>query len=263
MPSKLDVDRLEYVILAGWAGLTRIPGVASFSHYGRTPENINAELEAADQRCRERGLVDRGDRVNDAVWDLMGAYAHSSVEYDLRFSHTKGTELRACVTVAGQVAVRTTIDGDRFTLERVRPDEALPALMSLLPEHRPHKMRALGVDLAELRKARADLERRGETDERALDQLLRSRGVNIADYRQMTRLLDGKKLGGGEVGVTIWNRQRKEFRGEQTLRIIDLEQGRVAVYNSGGQRMVAGCDAGTVKRVLGGLAAETQRAAAF
>ncbi|GGI68588.1 hypothetical protein GCM10011581_01920 [Saccharopolyspora subtropica] len=258
---KLDVDRLEYVILAGWAGITRVPTVAAYANYGTAVQDLDQELEAADQRCRQRGLVDPGDRVNDLVWDLMGVYTAGTIEFDLRFSREKGTELRACVTQSGKSATRTVVNGDRIILEKVRPGDAIPALVSLLPEHKPLKMQPLQVDLVELRRARAELEKRGETDENALEQALRSRGVNVADYRRATRLLDGTKLGVGEVGVTVWGPgpSRKEQRGEQTMRIIDLEQGRVAVYNTRGQRIVAGCDMGTFRRILGDIATDAQR----
>lgn len=260
---KLDVDRLEYMILAGWAGISRVPTVASYANYGTPVQDLNEELEAADARCRQRGLVGRDNSVNDVVWDLMGVYPVGSLEFDLRFSRQKGTELRACVTQSAKSATRTVVNGDRIILEKVRPSDAIPALASLLPEHPPLKMQPLQIDLAELRAARAQVARNADTDERALEDALRSRGVNIAEYRKATRMLDGPKLGVGEIGVTVWSPTRKEIRGEQTLRIIDLEQGRVAVYNSRSQRMVAGCDMGTYRRVLGDIATAAQREVAW
>lgn len=260
MPSKLDVDRLEFVVLAEKAQLTRVPMVTSFSHYGTTVQDIPREFEAADERCRQRGLINHSGKVSDDVWDLLGLYPNTAVEYDLRFSAKKGTELRGAVSQSGQYAVRTVIDGDRIILERVRAADMIPSLAALLPEHKPAKMQPLGIDLAEMRTVIKEAERRGDSDQRAIEQGLRSRGVDIAEYRKMTKLLDGPKLGAGEIGVTVWGSRRKELRGDQTLRVIDLESGRVSVYNSGGQRMVAGCDIGTFKRVLGGIASQAQRA---
>ena len=64
-----------------------------------------------------------------------------------------------------------------------------------------------------------------------------------------------------DAGVTVWAQGRKEFRADQTMKLLDLPSGRVAIYNSSGQRMLAGADVGTFKRILGGLASQTQRSA--
>jgi hypothetical protein len=259
VPSKLDVDRLEFVVLAEKAEITRVPLVASFSHYGTAVRDIPREFEAADERCRRRGLIDQRGKVNDDVWEMLGIYSHTSLEYDLRFSSKKGTELRAAVSQSGEVAVRTVIDGDRIVLDRMRATDMIPSLHALLPEHKPAKVQPLSVDLAGIRAAMQEAERRGETDQRSIEHGLRTRGIEIGEYRKMTQLLDGPKLGAGEVGVTVWGRHRKELRGDQTLRVVDLESGRVSLYNSAGRRMLAGCDIGTFKRVLGGIASQTQR----
>ncbi|MDA3648238.1 ESX secretion-associated protein EspG [Saccharopolyspora indica] len=258
---KLDVDRLEYAILAERAGLTRIPMVAAYSHYGTQVQDIPREFNAAEQRVRERGLVNPSG-VNDRVMELLGIYAHASVEYDLRFSSQKGSELRAAVTKASKTAVRTVVSGDRIILEPVHPNDLIPALISALPEHQPAKIRPpLSIDLQDVRAAMAEASRQGD-DPRAIEQALRARGVNPANFRKMTQLLEGPRLGLGEAGVTIWDDRGKEHRGDQTIRIIDLQQGRTAVYNSGNQRMFAGADLSTFTRVLGELATHTRRKAA-
>ncbi|MCA1193300.1 ESX secretion-associated protein EspG [Saccharopolyspora sp. 6V] len=259
MASKLDVDRLEFVVLVSRAGLKRMPPVLQYSHYGTPVQDINAELDAADARCRQRGLIDRANQVSDEVWDLIGVYGSSAVEFDLRFSAQKGTELRAAVSQSGRVAVRSVMHGDRYVLERVRPEDSVPALVSVLPDHPPVKMKPVNVDLRELRAVMADVEKKGITDPRAVEQGLRGRGVDVAHFRKATELLDGTKLGAGQIGVTVWNAQRKEFRGDHTVQVIDVEGGRVSVYNSGNQRMVAGADVGTFRRVLGDLTGAAQR----
>ncbi|GAB3283100.1 hypothetical protein GCM10027563_13670 [Parasphingorhabdus pacifica] len=86
MVSKIDVDRLEFIILAERANLTRVPMVASFSHYGTRVQDIGREYDAAEQRCRERGLLGPRRELNENVQEMLAAYAHTSVEYDLRFS---------------------------------------------------------------------------------------------------------------------------------------------------------------------------------
>ncbi|MCI2424248.1 ESX secretion-associated protein EspG [Saccharopolyspora sp. K220] len=261
--AKLDVDRLEFAILAERAGLSRIPMIASYSNYGTTIEDLPSEFEAAEQRARDRGLISASG-VNDRVMELLGIYPHAAIEYDLRFSAKKGTELRAAVSKVGKTAVRTVVDGDRIILEPVHPNDAIPALVSVLPEHPPARIRPpLSVDLAEMRGAMIEVRRRGDEDPHAIEQSLRARGVNIGAFRKMTQLLDGPRLGLGEVGVTIWDDRRKEFRGDQTIRIIDLQVGRTAVYNSGAQRMFAGADMSTFTRVLGELTTKTQREAAW
>ncbi|MGP4021662.1 ESX secretion-associated protein EspG [Saccharopolyspora sp. 5N708] len=260
--SKLDVDRLEFAILAERAGLSRIPMIASYSNYGTTIKDIPGEFEAAEQRIRDRGLINPGG-VNERVLEVLGIYPHATVEYDLRFSAKQGTELRAAVSKVGKTAVRTVVDDDRIILEPVHPSDAIPALVSVLPERTPARIRPpLSVDLAEMRAAMTEVRRRGD-DPQAIEQSLRARGVNISAFRKMTQLLDGPRLGLGEVGVTIWDDRRKEFRGDQTIRIIDLQIGRTAVYNSGAQRMFAGADVSTFTRVLGELTTKTQREAAW
>ncbi|GAB2650864.1 hypothetical protein GCM10027271_05640 [Saccharopolyspora gloriosae] len=259
MAFKLDVDRLEFAVLAGWAGLKRLPPVVQFSHYGTPVQDINAELDAADARCRQRGLVNRANQVSDEVWDLIGIYPTTAVEYDLRFSAKKGTELRAAMSQSGQVAVRTVMHGDRYVLERVRAEDTVPALASVLPEHPPLKMKPVNVDLTEMRAVMADVQKKGQTDPRAIEQGLRTRGIDVTGFRKATELLDGTKLGAGQIGVTVWNAQRKEFRGDHTVQVVDVEGGRVSIYNSGNQRMVAGADIGTFRRVLGDLTTAAQR----
>ncbi|MFR9728627.1 ESX secretion-associated protein EspG [Saccharopolyspora sp. MS10] len=263
MASKLDVDRLEFLVLTGHAGLKRLPPVLQYSRYGTPVRNVRAELDAAADRCRGRGLVDRADRVSDEVWDLVGAYGSPAVEYDLRFSAQKGTELRAVVSQAGKVAVRSVMHGDRLVLERVRSEDAVPALVSVLPEHPPVKMKPVNIDLGEMRAVMAEVEKKGITDPRAVEHGLRSRGVEVAGFRKATDLLDGTKLGAGQIGVTVWNQQRKEFRGDHTVQVVDVEGGRVSIYNSGTQRMIAGADVGTFRRVLGDLAGAAQRRSAW
>ena len=264
MPSKIDVDLIEFAILADRSGINRVPTVASYSNYGTPFTDIPRQLEEAEQRCRERGLLTPGGQLNDRVQEMIGLYPHASLEYDLRFSAQKGSELRACVSQAGETALRTLIDGDRVVLERIRPVDMIPALVSVLPERAPARIRPpLSVDLAEMRAVMADVSRRGRSDDQAIEQGLRSRGVDVRTFRQMTQLLEGKRLGLGELGVTVWDPRRKEHRGKQTIRIIDLETGRAAVYNSGSRRMFAGADIGTFNRVLGELAAETKRDAAW
>jgi hypothetical protein len=262
--SKIEVDRVEFIILAETAGINRVPMVASYSHYGTPVQDIPREFEEAEQRCRQRGLIDHGGRINDRVWELIGVYPNSSVEFDLRFSTEKETEVRAAVSQAGDVAVRTVVDGDRITLDAVRPNDMISALMSVLPEVGPARIRPpLSIELSEMRAAMAEAQRRGDSSQDAIEQELRSRGVSVGTFRKITQILDGPRLGAGEAGVTIWGRERKEFRGDQTMKIIDLPSGRVAIYNSGNQRMLAGCDIGTFQRILGGLVTETQRDATW
>lgn len=261
MGLKLDVDRLEFLILIGWAESRRIPPVLQYSHYGTQVRDLNAELEAADARCRQRGLVDRANRVSDEVWDLIAVYGSAALEYDLRFSAQQGTELRAAVSQSGQVAVRSAMHGDRIVLERIRSEDAVPALLALLPEHPPVKLQPVHVDLTEMRAVMADAQAKGQADPRALEQGLRKRGVDVSGLRTATDLLDGDKLGAGQLGVTAWNPQRKEFRGDHTVQVVDVPSGRVSIYNSGNQRLVGGADLGTFRRVLGDLTTATQRRA--
>ncbi|MDR7301499.1 ESX secretion-associated protein EspG [Haloactinomyces albus] len=255
MSSVIDVDRLEFVVLAEQAGINRVPLVASFSHYGTAVQDVGREFEQAERRCRQRGLLDRVGRVSDEAGNLLGLYPHTAVEYDLRFSAERGTELRAAVSRAGDVAMRTVVVGDRIHLAAVRAADMIPALVSVLPEVAPARMRPVGIDLAAMRAAMAQAD---AEDQRAVETALRSHGVDTREYRKITRLLDGPKFGAGEVGVTIWGRNRKEHRGEQTVQVFDLEAGRVAVYNSSGHRMLAGADIGTFNRLLGEITTHTR-----
>ncbi|GAB3283095.1 hypothetical protein GCM10027563_13660 [Parasphingorhabdus pacifica] len=168
------------------------------------------------------------------------------------------------VSQAGQRALRTVVDGDRIILESVRPSDAVQAMMSTLPEHAPARIRPpLSMDLGELRKVMGEVNKRGEADQRAVEEGLRSRGMDIRGFRQITQLLDAPRLGAGEVGATIWTATRKEVRCDQTLKIIDLPSGRVAIYNSAGQRMLAGADIGTFNRILNDMVKHAQRETAW
>lgn len=94
MATKIDIDRLEFIVLAERAGLNRVPMVASYSHYGTRVQDISREFGDAEQRCRAKGLLDPGGKVNDRVLELFDVYPRTAVEYDLRFSTQKETELR-------------------------------------------------------------------------------------------------------------------------------------------------------------------------
>ncbi|MHA6802204.1 ESX secretion-associated protein EspG [Salinifilum ghardaiensis] len=262
MAAQLDLDVLEFAVLTGRAGSTRIPTVAAYNR--QDPPNVDtgditAELRAAEQRCRERGLLRPGGRVEDGAFELLRSYRECGVEYDLRFTAQQGDELRACVSETSTGGTRTVVRRGRVTVHPVRPGDAVPALISLLPQHPAMRIRPIQLNLQKVRSAHEEVTRQGAAeDPRAVEHGLRRHGVNLVDYRKAVRLLDTPKLGAGELGATVFGWERREVRGDQTLRILDLEQGRVAVYNGSGQRLVAGCDAGTVKRVLGDIVAEVR-----
>lgn len=259
MALKIDVDRYEFMILAETAGITRVPTVATYSHYGSPPGDQRRAFQHAEDECRRRGLVDRSGRVSDDVWDLIAIYPNSAVEYDVRFSAEKGHEIRACVCRSGQLAVRTVVAHDRIVIDTVRAGEEIRALAAVLPDVPPMRTQPMSVDLAELRTAVAAANRSGEASAQSIQRQLRARGVDVQGYRAMTQILDAEKLGAGQLGVTVWDAQRKEHRGDETVNVFDVAQGRVALYNGNNQRMLAGADASTLNRVLGEIATRTQR----
>lgn len=261
--ARLDLDLLEFAVITGRAGLSRVPTVAAYSRE-EPPDvdtgDIAAELEAAEQRCRERGLLRPGGHLGEEAAELLSAYRECGTEYDLRFTPGQDSELRACVSETGTGGTRTAVQRGRVSIDPVRRGDAVAALLSLLPQRPAMRIRPIQLDLAKVRSAQEEVARQGAADDpQAVEHGLRRHGVNLVDYRKAVRLLDAPKLGAGEFGATVFGWERREVRGDQTLRILDLEQGRVAVYNGSGQRLVAGCDAGTVKRVLGDIVAGTRQ----
>ncbi|QGK68580.1 hypothetical protein GIY23_02545 [Allosaccharopolyspora coralli] len=259
MGLKIDVNRFEFAILAETAKLTRVPMVATYSHYGARPADQRVAFREAEDECRRRGLIERGGQVSDDVWDLIATYSNTAVEYDLRFSATQGHELRACVDRAGQLAVRTVVADDRIVIDEVRAGDEVRSLMALLPESAPMRTPPMSVDLVELRAAATEAARDGEPDQRSIHRILRAKGVDVDGYRAMTQILDADKSGAGQLGVTVWDRHGKEHRGEETVNVFDVAHGRVALYNAGNQRVLAGADTATLDRVLGEIAARTHR----
>ena len=256
MPTTIELDLLEYAVLAEKSGINRVPTIASYSNHGTAVTDVVAEFDDAEQRCRRRRLIDDRGRASDEVWDLLGIYPSTSVEFDLRFSAREGTEVRASVSRTSRGAVRTIVDGDRVRLEELRTGEAIASLVSALPPVDPLRTQPLSIDLSALRAATAET---GGEDQAAIERSLRSHGVDVRVYRRITELLAGPKLGAGELGVTAWGRDRREHRGEQTVRVYDLESGRVVVHNSRGTRMLVGADMSTFHRVLDDLVSDTQR----
>lgn len=255
----LDLDSLEFAVLAEAAGIDRVPTVAAYRNYGTPVDDVDAEFEAAERRCRDRGLLDRSGRPDDRVAELLALYQRASVEYDLRFSAQRGTELRAAVCGAGREALRTVVSGDRVRLDRVSADQLIPAAVAVLPEHEPLRMRPLSVELSALRSVYAGTDEDTEPDQREVESRLRALGVDTREFRQITDLLAEPRLGVGELGVTAWGRGGAESRGEQTVKLIDVGRGRMAVYNGGGRRMLCGADPATVGRVLGEVAERARR----
>lgn len=254
MPVALDVDRLEFAVLAQKSGITRVPVVAAYGHHGTTVGDVRGAFDAAEDRCHHRGLLMRGEVRTDAA-ELLNLYQHAEVEYDLRFSVEQGTELRAAVTRSGRDAVRTVVDGDRVHLEEVRGSEAIAALVSVLPERPPARVRPTGVDSEALT---AVMKQHPDGDQTTIEAGLRSHRADTREYRRAAQLLDGPKLGVGQVGVTIWDHLRREHRGQHTMQVIDIPSGRVGVYDSRGQRMIAGADLATFIRVLDDITTDTR-----
>lgn len=256
MPLAINVDRLEFAVLAEQSGASRVPAVTAFSHYGAPVADVRREFTAAEERCRHRGLLDRAGHVNGELRDLLAVFARTADEFDLRFSSEREHELRAAVSRSGRDAVRTVIDGETVRVEAVRPDNAIASLVSVMPEQAPARMRPLSIDLAAMDAVMAE---HPDGDPDAIEAGLRGHGVDTREYRQITQLLDGPRLGAGQLGVTTWGRERREQRGEQTVQVIDVASGRMAIYNSSGRRMIAGADLGTFNRLLGELAQDARR----
>ncbi|MGJ7905629.1 ESX secretion-associated protein EspG [Actinopolyspora sp. H202] len=255
----LDLDSLEFAVLAEGAGIARVPTVAAYRNYGTLVDDVDAEFDAAERRCRQRGLLDRSGRPEDGVAELLALYERASVEYDLRFSAQRETELRAAVCGAGRAALRTVVSGDRVRLDRISVDQPIPAILAVLPEHEPLRMRPLSVELSALRSVYAEADEGSEPDQREVEPRLRALGVDTREFRRITELLAEPRLGVGELGVTVWEKGGAESRGEQTVKLIDIGRGRMAVYNGAGRRMLCGADPATIGRVLGEVAELARR----
>lgn len=246
----LDLDMLEFAVLVDKAGINRVPMVASYRNYGTVIDDVGHAFEVAEQRCRDKGLMDRAGKLDPRVGEMLAVYPNASVEYDLRFSMQRGTELRATVSGAGRAALRSVVSGDRIYLEQVQPDQLIVSLVAILPEHGPMRMQPLSVDLAAMRSAMSGFDEDNEPDRQTIESRLRSKGADTRQFRRMGQILDTQRLGVGELGVTVFGDRGSEARGEQTLRLMDLEQGRVVIYNSGGHRMLCGGDGNTLARVM-------------
>lgn len=250
MPLAFNVDRFAFGVLAENAGVSRVPTVTAFSHHPIDVDNVAQEVMAAQEWCREQNLIDRAGKVSDDVANLLSLYGRASEEFDLRFSVEQQHERRATVSRSGRDAVRTVVDGDLIYVEEVSAHSAIASLVAVLPEQAPARIKATGFDLAAVQ---------GITDDQHAEAQLRSHGVDTREFRKVTQLLDEPRLGAGQIGVTIWGRGHREQRAKQTVEVIDVTSGRIALYNSNGQRMIVGADAATFDRVLGGILTDTRR----
>lgn len=66
----LDLDLLEFVVLADGAGVDRVPVVAVYRNCATLVDDVEAEFETAERRCRGRGLLDRFGRPEERVAEL-------------------------------------------------------------------------------------------------------------------------------------------------------------------------------------------------
>jgi hypothetical protein len=130
-----------------------------------------------------------GAPQDEQAAELVANLARASVFGFAQVTSPGEAELRAVVAVGSGHAARVRVQGESVTAERVRPDAPWPALVGCLPDREPAEGCEVTVPTAELADARAEAERREDTQVDWLAYELKRRRVQPEDAQAVGDLL--------------------------------------------------------------------------
>jgi ESAT-6 protein secretion system EspG family protein len=199
------------------------------------------------------GLVDAAGAVTPDLHSSMSAFAHATVEVDLRFAAGRGAEVRAAVTTHDGVAILAVVTGGHVRFSRVPADAALPALVNVLPPAEPARGTLVSLPVAEVDAAITRSMELGQDSDDGVVGDLTARGMSGADAQLFVSLVGCKRLRFAEFGVTVRDRLGARHRGSRTVQAVDMRRGRAVLYTRGDYLVAAPADEHTLVQVLGKL----------
>ncbi|AHH98566.1 ESX secretion-associated protein EspG [Kutzneria albida] len=247
----MAVIKLDYAELGvAWqrSRLPALPAILTWRNHTQPPTDPQHALEQAEARLRARSLLDR--HLDDDLYGALTLIAHASFELDLRYAPAPGRELRACVTARAGHAVRFLVDGDQVRIDTI-PDHAVTSsLLGLLPAVPPAPGHTVSLPTAELEAAVTEASALGEVADAAVEAGLRARGIRSDVARTLTVLAGSPRTGYGTFGAAVRDSAGVRRRGQQPVKVLDTDRGRVAMYPRSEYTVVAPASTPLLGRVL-------------
>ncbi|MBW4720747.1 ESX secretion-associated protein EspG [Saccharothrix obliqua] len=206
-----DEDRLAEGDVGGLADMTR---------------NAWADLERL-------GLA-RGGQVHADLARSLRLIAGAAVEFYAFFNVGDSDTRSALVAQSGDDALRVVLRPDKhFTVEPVRPEDAVQSLVAALPEAGPGRGGVLSLPADAL----ADKPRHARSDddgERSFLQASRPTGAHVAEAQGVRKLLAEPRTGGGQLFAARRDRYGRKHRCAAPLTFFDTVTGRYLSAKSTG-----------------------------
>lgn len=208
----------------------------------------------------ERLGLARGRQVHADLGRSLRLIAEASVEYYAFFNQGDDPTRTALVAQSGDDALRVVLRADRhFVLEPVRVEDAVPSLVSALPEAKPGRGGVISLPEDALH----DKPRQPRPDEDGGSFLQASRptGGHAAEVEQVRKLLAEQRTGGGQLYAARRDRFGRKHRCAAPLTYFDTVGGRyLSAKTTGGDGTpwitVQPADFGTVQNRLRQLSAD-------
>jgi hypothetical protein len=173
----------------------------------------------------ERLGLARGRQVHADLGRSLRLIANASTEYYAFFNQGDDEARSALVVQSGDDALRVVLRADKhFVLEPVRAEDAVPSLVSALPEAKPGRGGVLSLPADAL----SDKPRQPRPDEDGGSFLQASRptGAHVAEVQQVRKLLAEQRLGGGQLYAARRDRFGRKQRCAAPLTYFDTITGR-------------------------------------
>ncbi|RKT52970.1 ESX secretion-associated protein EspG [Saccharothrix australiensis] len=193
-----------------------------------------ADLARGGWAALERLGLARGRQVHADLGRSLRLVAGAGTEYYAFFNQGDGDTRTALVAVSGDDALRVVLHPDKhFVLEPVRPEDAVQALVSALPEERPGRGGVLSLPADAL----ADQPQRPRYDDEGGGSFLqtsRPTGGHTTEAQLVRKLLAEQRTGGGQLFTARRDRSGRKQRCAAPLTYFDTITGRYLSAKSKG-----------------------------
>ncbi|PKW18478.1 ESX secretion-associated protein EspG [Saccharopolyspora spinosa] len=215
------------------------------------PDDPLGEWESAQDKARARGWIDRAGQAIPWVADTMRLLAYASAEADTRFASQHGQHVRGLVSISGEQAVRTRVEGREVRIDPVWPTSAYSALVGLWPEITPVRGSAVSIRLEDARSAsKSAAAHQKDAQVNATIRELRVRKVRSDDARDYARMVSGERVHDGEFSVAVRDSRGKLRTPDSVVLLTGTTQGSYLQYLHGEFLVTAPADPGLVARTL-------------
>ncbi|WP_168586564.1 ESX secretion-associated protein EspG [Saccharopolyspora sp. ASAGF58] len=224
------------------------------------PDDPTAEWEKAQSKARSRGWINRAGEAVPWVADTMQLLAHASTEADTRFAPKRGKHIRGLVSITGDRAIRTRVEGRKVCIDPVWSTSVYSALVGLWPEITPVTGSAVSIRLEDAEAAsKAAAEHQGQEQVRATIRELRARKVRSDDAHEYARMVSGERVHDGEFSVAVRDSWGKLRTPGSVVLLTGTSQGSYLQYLRGEFLVTAPADPPLVARTLSELTQKLRR----